>query len=134
MACSEFSIVRQTLRCSRSQKGEQTDEEQKVRHEEGRTAVLSTPARIVRCPQGFAVSHHIRSKELYSKFGEKVVRRAHAAGWIVPIIRRPRYTAWSADSVERFESRLHCGDWPPLLPCEVRCEERRAVRKMGGSL
>jgi hypothetical protein len=70
----------------------------------------------------------IRSKDLYSRLGVKIACRARHGGWIKPLQSRPRYTIWSVEDVERVESRLACGDYPPLLACEIECEKRRAAR------
>lgn len=70
----------------------------------------------------------IRSRDLYRRIGVKLACRAYHGGWIKPLQSRPRYTIWSVEDVERVESRLACGDYPPLLACEIACEQRRAVR------
>ena len=73
----------------------------------------------------------IRTKAFYLRLTPKLVMRAHHAGWIKPLQKRPRFVIWSLADVEHVEERLASGEYPPPLPSEMECEKRRVERLEG---
>ena len=78
-------------------------------------------------------SQFLRTNAYYKRVGAKIALRAHHAGWLAPLQKRPRFTIWALRDVERVEEKLACGDYPPLLACEVAAELRRQQRKEGAA-